>query len=534
MLASNRKTSPGSSSSRGRPELLCLIILDGWGISPCVEGNAIATAGTPNMDALCRRYPRTDLAAAGEAVGLPSGQMGNSEVGHLNIGAGRIVYQDFTRINKAIGDGEFLTNPVLVDAVKHAKQAGGRMHLMGLLSDGGVHSHAEHLYALIGLAKRQGLADVWVHAFLDGRDVPPQSAPGYIERLEAKMTELGVGRVATISGRYYAMDRDRRWERTKAAYDAIVYGEGESAPTALAAVERSYAQGVVDEFVKPTVVVSAEEQKSGSAEGQSVRDGDSCIFFNFRPDRARQLTRAFIDKAFDAFDRGPRPPEVFFVTMTEYDATFAAPIVFQPVEISHTLSKVLSEHGLKQLHIAETEKYAHVTFFFNGGVEAPEPGEERILVPSPKVDTYDLKPEMSAFEVTRRVVEAIRARAYDVIIINYANADMVGHTAVFNAAIRAIEVVDECVGRVFEEVSAAGGVTIVTADHGNADQEIDCETGRPFTAHTTNPVPFILAMANGFTLRGGGVLADIAPTILDILHAPQPAEMTGRTLIERG
>jgi len=504
---------------------LCLIILDGWGVSKETRGNAIALGKTPNMDRLLFEYPHTFLDASGEAVGLPEGQMGNSEVGHLNIGAGRVVYQEFTRITKAIRDGSFFQEPVLLEAIKNVQRHSSSLHLMGLFSDGGVHSHITHLYALLELAKKNCLESVFLHLFLDGRDVPPQSALEYLAQLEKKIAEIGLGKIATISGRYYAMDRDKRWERTKLTYDAMVYGKGEYAKNAEEAVEQSYAQGVVDEFVKPTVI---------SLTSSRIKDNDSIIFFNFRSDRTRQITRAFINSDFSEFDRGPHPPKVHFVCMTEYDATFKAPIAFPPLELADVLANVIAEKNLKQLHIAETEKYAHVTFFFNGGKEEPKKGEERRLIPSPQVATYDLKPEMSAYEVTSAVIEEIDKDIFDLVVLNYANPDMVGHTGVLEAAIKAIETVDQCLGRVVEKVQEKGGSSFITADHGNAEQMIDYETGEPHTAHTTNPVPFIyVCQEKNLKLRPGGRLADIAPTILEVLGIAQPAEMTGEGLIER-
>jgi 2,3-bisphosphoglycerate-independent phosphoglycerate mutase len=507
------------------------VVLDGWGVAKETKGNAIAIAQTPNMDRFLSEYPSTLIACSGEAVGLPDEQMGNSEVGHLNLGAGRVVYQEYTRISKAIADGSFFENPVLLQAIENAKKKNGALHLMGLLSDGGVHSHNTHLYALLELAKHHDMKKVFVHAFLDGRDVPPQSALTYIEELEKRFQVLGPGEIASICGRYYAMDRDRRWERTKLAYDALVNGVGERAPTAKQAVGQSYARGVVDEFVKPTVTQSeVRSQDSGVNDLPLIRDGDSVVFFNFRADRARQLTRAFIDNDFSEFDRGPGF-WVHFVCMTEYDATFDVPIAFPPTELTNVLSDVLAANGMKQLHIAETEKYAHVTFFFNGGVEEPEEGEMRRLIPSPRVATYDLKPEMSAYEVTTSVIEEIRKGIFDVVIMNYANADMVGHTGILDAAVKAIETVDDCMGRVVSSTREAGGECIITGDHGNAEKMIDFETGEPFTAHTNNPVPCYYISDSGVSLRSGGRLADIAPTMLDILQIPPPEEMTGRSLI---
>lgn len=514
--------------------MVCLIILDGWGINPKKEGNAIALAKTPTMDRLAKEYPSTTLGSSSEDVGLPQGQMGNSEVGHLNIGSGRIVYQEYTRINLAIKDGSFFKNPALLTAAGNVRKHRSRLHLMGLLSDGGVHSHNSHLYALLELAKREGIKEVYIHLFLDGRDVLPQSALGYLAQLEKEIKRMAVGNIATISGRYYAMDRDRRWERTKLAYDALVYGRGETAATPEQAVQQSYDQGVVDEFVKPTVIgsrVPPNDRRAGKGQGSRIETHDSVIFFNFRPDRARQLTKAFIEKDFQEFDRGDNPPQVCFVCMTEYDARFKVPVAFPPLEIKNTLAHVLSLKGLKQLHIAETEKYAHVTFFLNGGVEKPEKGEERILIPSPKVATYDLKPEMSAFKVTDRVIEEIAKDKFDVIFMNYANPDMVGHTAVLEAVIKAIEAVDTCVSRMIEAVAKVKGITIVTADHGNAEQVIDYTTGRPHTAHTVGDVPFILVSDKKVSLRSHGILADIAPTILDLMDIPKPKEMTGKSLL---
>jgi 2,3-bisphosphoglycerate-independent phosphoglycerate mutase len=479
------------------------------------------------MDRLMKEYPAAKLRASGLAVGLPEGQMGNSEVGHLNLGAGRVVYQDYTRINLAIEDGSFFENPVLKKAVAEAASRNATVHLMGLVSDGGVHSHLDHLFALLELCGREGATNVAVHAFLDGRDTPPRSAIPYLERLEKEYETRGLGATATVSGRYYAMDRDRRWERTKKAFDAIVFGEGLQARSALDAVEAAYARGENDEFVQPTVIESARALR--------VRPQDSIIFFNFRPDRARQLTRALALSDFAEFDRGDYVPDVHFVCMTEYDATFPLPIAFPPERLTNILADVLAAHGLRQLRIAETEKYAHVTFFFNGGEEEPRPLEERVLIPSPKVATYDLKPEMSAYEVTDEVVRRIENDRYDFILINYANSDMVGHTGVMEAAIRAVEVVDECVGRVVDATLARGGELIVTADHGNSDEMVGEGGGYTQTAHSTNPVPFIFVSARRRPrLREEGVLADVAPTILDALGIEKPAEMTGESMILKG
>lgn len=508
-----------------RPHPVVLCILDGCGIGQESSTNAISVAHTPNLDKLAAEYATTVLDAAGESVGLPDGQMGNSEVGHLNIGAGRIVYQDITRISKAIKDGDFFKNAVLCEAMERAGKSGHALHLMGLLSDGGVHSSWDHIEALLRMAADNNVGRVYVHAFLDGRDVPPQSALNYIERLENTMKDLGIGRFATISGRYYAMDRDTRWERTKLAYDALVHGAGERAKDAAEAVERSYEEGVVDEFVKPTVIV-----QDGKPVG-TIETGDSVVFFNFRNDRTRQLTRALTQAGFAEFE-GVESLDLDFVCMTLYDPAFGLPVAFPKPMIVNTLADVLAANGKRQLHIAETEKYAHVTFFFNGQVEAVKEGEDRTLVASPKVATYDMQPEMSAYEVTDKVVEAIQSGRYDVIIMNYANCDMVGHTGKLDAAVRAVEAVDECVGRVTHAVFAAGGAVLVTADHGNADKMVDFETGQPHTAHTTDPVPFIAACSWHPRLRGRGLLSDIAPTILQLLGVELPKEMTGKTLIE--
>ena len=511
-----------------RPKPLALIILDGWGCGEQTCGNAVMRANTPYYKHLLASYPAACLQAGGEAVGLPEGQMGNSEVGHLNIGAGRIVYQDLTRITKCIREGKFYTNPVLLKAMEHVKKSGSALHLLGLLSDGGVHSHLQHLFALLELARQEGVAKVFVHAVLDGRDVGPTTARKYICALEEKISELQVGATATIAGRYYTMDRDRRWERTELAYRALVYGEGEMAATSLHALERAYEREETDEFVRPTVIIDS----SGRPRAVIGTD-DAVIFFNFRPDRARQITRAFTDRNFTGFNRGENPPYPYFVCMTEYDATIDAPVAFPPDHLRLTLGEVVSQAGLKQLRIAETEKYAHVTFFLNGGEEKPFPGEERILIPSPKVPTYNLQPEMSAFEVTDRILEEIEKDKYDIIIVNYANADMVGHTGVIEAAVSAVEAVDACIKKVVEAVLARGGAAFVTADHGNAEQMTDESGKHPFTAHTSNPVPFIFVSSTPYSLRDQGILADIAPTILDLLELSQPPEMTGKSLLMR-
>ena len=546
------------------PRPLCLIILDGWGISSSIdsqgEGNATVIAKTPNMDHFYKTYPNTVLLSSGEAVGLPDGQMGNSEVGHLNIGAGRIVYQELTRITKSIRDGDFFNNEVLISAISNVKEKNSSLHIMGLVSDGGVHSHINHLKALIDLAEKNNIKKkVHIHAFLDGRDVPPRSAIPYLNDLDGYLLKKGFGEIATVSGRYYAMDRDNRWDRVKKAYDAIVYRQGRSFDSAAALVEESYRNGADDEFVVPALIKVKDEDCT------KVKNGDSIIFFNFRPDRARQITRSFIFPDFSEFDRGQNPPDVFFVCMTQYNKDFDAPVAFPPASINNTLGQVLSANKLRQLRIAETEKYAHVTFFFNGGVEKPNPGEDRMLIPSPKIATYDLKPEMSAYDVTNTVIEKIEQDIYDVIILNYANPDMVGHTGFLDAAIKAVETVDSCLGRVIDKLNTAGGLGIITADHGNVEEMVNCDESCPMTAHTGSMVPFIICSAEIKKLRGPltirnlrqdnglvneieannspngkesskvnhdtGALCDIAPTMLDILKIGQPEEMTGKSLI---
>ena len=496
-------------------EMLILMILDGFGLSESDSGNAIAHAATPNLDRLRKRYPTCTLSASGAAVGLPEGQMGNSEVGHLNIGAGRIVYQDLSRINRAVSDKTFFKNPVLAKAIVHAKTNDSCLHLMGLVSDGGVHSHLTHLLALMELASENNVRTE-VHAFLDGRDVPPRSALKYVNTVDGYR---GL-RIGTVSGRYYAMGRDNRWDRVEKAYRALVSGEGEgeSAESAADAVLNAYDRGENDEFVLPTVV-------KGSV---PISDNDSIIFFNFRPDRAREITRAFVDPDFDHFNC-QRLNNLYFACMTEYDATIDADVAFAPEEITNTIGEVISSAGLRQLRIAETEKYAHVTFFFNGGVETPNHGEDRCLIPSPKVATYDLLPEMSAHKITDAVVERIESHDYDVIILNYANCDMVGHTGIFDAAVTAVETVDTCVARVIDSVQRVGGSAIITADHGNAEEMID-EDGTPHTAHTANPVPLVIVDSRVTGVRDGK-LADIAPTMLELLGLPKPAEMTGESVI---
>lgn len=503
-----------------------LMILDGFGIAP-EKGNAIKAAKKPNIDKLFASNPLTQIGASGMDVGLPDGQMGNSEVGHTNMGAGRIVYQELTRITKTINEDKLKDNEAIVDAMDKALKNGTALHLMGLLSDGGVHSHIEHLYGILELAKKKGLKDVYIHAFLDGRDVPPSSAAEYADKLLDKLKEIGIGKVATVEGRYYAMDRDNNWDRVKKAYDSLVLGEGVKAASAVKAMEDSYAEGVTDEFVIPTVITD----EAGNPLSV-VKENDSVIFFNFRPDRAREMTRAFCDDKFTGFDRKFIP--LTFVCFKDYDETIPNKLIaFENGSIKNTFGEYIASRGLKQLRLAETEKYAHVTFFFNGGVEEPNVDEARLLVNSPKdVATYDLKPEMSAPEVGMDLVEAIKSDKYDVIIINFANPDMVGHTGVIPAAIKAVERVDQLVGDAVQAVKDVDGVLFICADHGNAEKMIDYETGKPHTAHTTNPVPFILVNADpSYKLREGGCLADIAPTLLEIMGLPQPAEMTGKSLI---
>ena len=498
---------------------LVLMILDGFGIAP-VEGNAIAAANKPNLDKIFAENPHTQIGASGMDVGLPDGQMGNSEVGHTNIGAGRIVYQELTRITKSAQDGDMDKNEALLKAMNNAKDNGKALHLMGLLSDGGVHSHNTHLYALLEMAKRVGVEKVFVHCFMDGRDVPPSSGKDYVKELMDKLEEIGVGKIATVMGRYYAMDRDNRWERVEKAYAAMVYGEGEQAECPLCAMQNSYDKEVTDEFVVPTVVKGAEP----------ISQGDSVIFYNFRPDRAREITRTLVDPDFTGFERKKGFFPLSYVCMTQYDATMPnVEVAYKPESLVNTFGEYISNKGLTQLRIAETEKYAHVTFFFNGGVEKQYPGEDRILVKSPAVATYDLQPEMSAYEVTDKMVEAVKSGKYDALILNYANCDMVGHTGVFEAAVKAVEAVDTCVGRVVEAVKEMGGCVLLTADHGNADKMVD-DDGTPFTAHTTNPVPFCV-INHPCQLREGGRLADIAPTMLKVLGLEQPAEMTGESII---
>lgn len=514
---------------KAKPVLL--VVLDGWGLRAERESNAIALAGTPNMDALARDYPSTALRTSGLAVGLPDGQMGNSEVGHTNLGAGRIVYQDLVRINLAVEDGSFFQNPVLQEAMKRAKAGSGNVHFMGLFSDGGVHSHVEHLHALLELARREGVPRAFVHAFLDGRDTPPRSGLGYMQAFEKRIAETGYGKIASVMGRFYAMDRDKRWDRVALAYAALVKGEGHRSAGPAQAVEEAYGRGENDEFVKPTVVVDG----TGEPRGR-VRDGDTIVFFNFRGDRARELTRAFTEEGFAEFDPKPRPQLSYYACMTEYDRTFGLPVAFAPDQPTRIFPEIVAEAGIAQLRCAETEKYAHVTFFFNGGREVQYPGEDRILVPSPRdVKTYDQKPEMSAREVTDRLLPAIDSRKYGFILVNFANPDMVGHSGNLQAAIQAVKVVDECIGRLWKAARAAHMAMLVTADHGNCELMVDPVTGEPHTAHTLGPVPFILADPDlkGAKLRAEGVLADVTPTALQVMGLPQPPEMKGLGLVMR-
>ena len=503
-----------------------LMILDGYGLNDNHEANAVYQAKTPVMDGLMKDYPFVKGYASGLAVGLPDGQMGNSEVGHMNMGAGRIVYQELTRITKEIQDGDFFENEALKTAMKNAKENDSSIHFMGLLSDGGVHSHNTHLYGLLEMAKREGLSKVYVHCFLDGRDTPPASGKGFIEELQAKMKEIGVGEIGVVSGRYYAMDRDTRWDRVHLAYDALTKGEGVRGTDAAEAVQESYDNGITDEFVKPTVV-----EKDGKPV-TVISDKDSVVFFNFRPDRAREITRAFCDDEFTGFER-EKKLDLTYVCFTDYDETIQNKLVaFHKVLLHNTFGEYLAANNMTQARIAETEKYAHVTFFFNGGVEEPNEGEDRILVKSPKVPTYDMQPEMSAPEVCDKLCEAIRSGKYDVIVINFANPDMVGHTGVQSAAIQAVEAVDGCVGRAVEALKENGGQMFICADHGNCEQMIDYETGEPWTAHTTNPVPFVLVNADKkYGLREGGCLADIVPTLIELMGMEQPKEMTGKSLL---
>ncbi|MFP3370574.1 MULTISPECIES: 2,3-bisphosphoglycerate-independent phosphoglycerate mutase [unclassified Pseudomonas] len=504
------------------PKPLVLIILDGFGHSDIPEHNAIFAANTPVYDRLRATRPHGLISGSGMDVGLPDGQMGNSEVGHMNLGAGRVVYQDFTRVTKAIRDGEFFENPVLTGAVDHATNAGKAVHILGLLSDGGVHSHQDHLVAMAELAAQRGAEKIYLHAFLDGRDTPPRSAQSSIELLDGTFAKLGKGRIATLIGRYFAMDRDNRWDRVSAAYNLIVDSAAEyTADTAQAGLEAAYARDESDEFVKATRI----------GEAVKVEDGDAVIFMNFRADRARELSRAFVETDFNEFPRARLPKLAAYIGLTQYSAKIPAPAAFAPSSLNNVLGEYLAKNGKTQLRIAETEKYAHVTFFFSGGREEPFEGEERILIPSPKVATYDLQPEMNAPQVTDRIVEAIEQQRYDVIVVNYANGDMVGHTGVFEAAVKAVEALDTCVGRIVEALEKVDGEALITADHGNVEQMEDECTGQAHTAHTTEPVPFIYVGKRNVTVRDGGVLADVAPTMLKLLGLEKPVEMTGTSIL---
>ena len=506
-----------------KDKLTMLMILDGFGDNPNKDGNAIKLAKTPNIDKLMKKYSNVDINTSGLAVGLPEGQMGNSEVGHTNIGAGRIVYQELTRITKSIEEGDFFSNPEFIAAIENCKKNNSKLHILGLVSDGGVHSHIRHLYGLLEMAKRRDFEDVYIHCFLDGRDTPPASAESYILKLQEKMNEKQIGKIASISGRFYAMDRDKRWQRVQKCYDALVNGQGNKAGSVVKAIEDSYQKEVFDEFVEPTVICNGEEPIA------TIGKNDSVIFFNFRPDRAREITRTLVDPDFNEFET--KKMNLDYVCFTQYDETMPnVKVAFKPKRLVNTFGEYVSKQGLNQLRIAETEKYAHVTFFFNGGEEKQYPGEDRILVPSPKVETYDMKPEMSAIEVTDKVVDAINSKKYDTIILNYANPDMVGHTGNLDAAIKAIETIDTCVKKVVDAVEAQNGVVIITADHGNAEQMIDYKTGEPHTAHTTNLVPLILVGMKDVKLKEGK-LADLAPTMLEIMGLEKPAEMTGESLI---
>jgi len=507
-------------------KLTMLMILDGFGINPKEEGNAVKLASTPNIDKLMKKYPVTKMIASGMGVGLPEGQMGNSEVGHTNIGAGRIIYQDLAKITKSIEDGDFFSNEVLVNAVENCKKNNSKLHILGLVSDGGVHSHNRHLYGLLELAKRRDFEDVYIHCILDGRDTPPASAETYIQELQEKIKEKGVGKIATLSGRFYTMDRDKRWNRVEKAYNAIVNGEGIKAIDPINAIESSYQKEVFDEFVEPIVLTNGDKPIT------TIENGDSVIFFNFRKDRARQITRAIVDKDFNEFET--KKLSINFVCFTNYDATMPnVQIAFKEEPVVNGLGEIISKNGKTQLRIAETEKYAHVTFYFNGGEEKTYPGEDRILVPSPKVETYDLKPEMSAYEVCDKAVEAINSKKYDCIILNFANPDMVGHTGSLQAAIKAIEAIDVCVGKIYDAIDMQKANLIITADHGNAEQMIDYKTGEPHTAHTTNLVPLVLISEKENLKLKEGRLCDIAPTMLELMGIDKPKEMTGESIIEK-
>jgi 2,3-bisphosphoglycerate-independent phosphoglycerate mutase len=505
---------------------LALIILDGFGYNPRRENNAVALARMPFYNRLWEQYPRTFLRTSGESVGLPEGQMGNSEVGHLNLGAGRIVYQDFTRINKSIREGDFFKNSVLQNAMTVARESKGALHLLGLLSDGGVHSHIQHLFALLEMARQAGVKETYCHAFLDGRDTPPQSGIGYLAQLEEYFQQKAYGKIATLGGRYWGMDRDKRWERVEKHFKTLVLGEGRTYKSSAEAIEDAYRRGETDEFVTPSVIVDTQGKSPAT-----IKDKDVIIFFNFRADRARQITRAFTEKDFNGFPVSYRPKLSYYACMTEYDHTFLLPAAFPPQTLDNILGQLCSQKGAKQLRIAETEKYAHVTYFFNGGIEEPFPGEDRVLIPSPKVATYDLKPEMSAFEVTDELVQRIRSKIYDLIVLNYANGDMVGHTGILEAAIKACEALDQCLEKVVTALLQVGGGALITSDHGNAEQMYDPATHGPHTAHTLNLVPF-LAVTNPLVGKlQEGILADVAPTILKLWGWPQPKEMTGKSLI---
>jgi len=524
-----------ATPSAGRPRPFVLIIIDGWGINPRKEGNAIALARTPNIDALARKWPHTAVRTSGEAVGLPDGQMGNSEVGHQNIGAGKRVLQDYTRVNESIRDGSFFQNPALLKAVAHVKQHSSQLHICGLLGNGGVHAHELHLEALLRLAATHNIERVYIHAFTDGRDSSPTGGLEFMRHLEGRAQEIGgehAAKVATVSGRYYAMDRDNRWDRTGLTYNAMTHAEGQHAISAQAAIQQSYDKKVTDEFILPTVIMKDEHPIA------VVKAGDALIHYNFRPDRARQLTKAFVlpelpPQAEGKFQRGPRLADLQYVMMTEYEEGLDAETAYRADEVEMPLARVISDAGMRQFHTAETEKYAHVTYFINGRRETPFAGEDRFLVPSPRVPTYDLQPEMSAAGITDTAVERIRSRDYDLVIMNYANADMVGHTGVMEATIKGVEAVDTGVGRVVEATLAVGGGLLITADHGNAEQLLEYDTSKPFTAHTTNPVPLYLVVPQlaQVTLRNDGILADVAPTILQIVGIPQPKDMTGRSLL---
>lgn len=506
-------------------KLTMLMILDGYGTNTNEKGNAVELANTPNLDKLKLTSPTTEVFTSGLSVGLPEGQMGNSEVGHTNIGAGRVVYQELTRITKSIEDSDFFSIEEFNKAIENCKKNGTKLHIMGLVSDGGVHSHIRHLYGLLEFAKRKDFENVFIHCFLDGRDTPPASAEGYIMQLEEKIKEKSIGKIASVSGRFYALDRDNRWERVQKSYDAIVNGKGETAKSAISAIESSYQKEIFDEFIQPTVILSGEKPVA------TIENNDSVIFFNFRPDRAREITRTLVDKNFKDF--ATKNLDLYFVCMTQYDESMPnVNIAFKPTALINTYGEIISKNGMKQLRIAETEKYAHVTFFFNGGEEKQYEGEDRVLVPSPKVETYDMKPEMSAYEVTEKVIDCIKLKKYDTIILNYANPDMVGHTGNLEAAIKAVETIDDCVGKVVEAVKEVNGVVLITADHGNSEQMVDYKTGEPYTAHTTNPVPLILVGMEKAKLKPGK-LSDLAPTMLEIIGIPKPSEMTGESLLIR-